>query len=175
MDHLFHDDGISPPPLVTNWASMESYRRQLFCLKYPCSESIDLLCITDYRSLVVWLEDRKIRRYTKEDRGPLSVKSETWDTAFSGYLTELDCPFCFSGGSIDCIIWLIGHAVAVDYEFLELNAGDSSSEMVVIDNVELPTCNSEIDRVGIDSIGSALKLPRTEQENDSGRPILRVN
>ena len=123
----------------------------------------------------MWLEDRKIRWFTKENRDPLSLKSETWDSAFSEYLTELDCPFGFSEESIDCIIWLIEYAVAVDHEFLELNSGDSSSEMAVIDNVESPTSTCEIDRVGIESIGSLLKLSKMEQENDSGRPILRVN
>lgn len=118
--------------------------------------------------LIIWLEDLKIRWYGIDKREDLSLSSERWDTAFSNYLMELDCPFCWSEGSIDCIIWLIGYAVAVDYEFIDLKAEDSGSEMIVDGSVESPAYNDEIDRIGIESTGSLLRLPRIEQENDSG-------
>jgi hypothetical protein len=50
------------------------------------------LDIDGYRALVLWLENRKIRFYTEEDRKSLSaLEDPKWDAAFLKYLD--DCEF----------------------------------------------------------------------------------
>jgi hypothetical protein len=47
------------------------------------------LDIAEYRSLVLWLENRKIRFYTEEDRKSLSaLEDPKWDSAFLKYLDD---------------------------------------------------------------------------------------
>jgi RLL motif-containing protein 1 len=68
-----------------------------------------------FRKLVVWLEDRKIRHYQKENRQELrNIQSEDWDKAFKEYLDALVCSVeHHSRQSI--VDWLLGYAVRLEY------------------------------------------------------------
>ena len=150
---------------------MESTRRQLSCLEYPFFDSIDFSCKDHYMKLIMWLEDRKIRKLGIFQRKYLRQSSRSWDTSFSEYLNELDCPFPWSVGSMDCIAWLVSYAVSVEFEEICENSsagpiGDSQGDSMVIDDEAVVTeiavpCD-------VDSIGSLLGLSRQEGERDPG-------
>ncbi|CAD7692084.1 unnamed protein product [Nyctereutes procyonoides] len=49
---------------------------------------------TEFRNLIVWLEDQKIRHYKIEYRGNLrNIHSSDWPKFFEKYLRDINCPF----------------------------------------------------------------------------------
>ncbi|CAG0896420.1 unnamed protein product [Cyprideis torosa] len=63
------------------------------------------------RTLVAWLEDRKIRHYKMEERAELRDKdSPIWQQTYETYLKDLDCPIPAKEhlGALD---WLLTYAV----------------------------------------------------------------
>jgi RLL motif-containing protein 1 len=92
------------------------FTRKLTALSYPGAESFDPNNQTDYRNLVLWLEDQKIRHYKIDDRAGLrNVNSPDWDKQFQQYLHSLDSPK-FSRGE-ETMDWLI--SLAVRFEFAD--------------------------------------------------------
>ena len=70
-----------------------------------------------FRNIVVWLEDQKIRRYKIEERESLrQIQSELWEETFRQYLIDLDCPITSSPKN-EILDWLLG--LAVHFEFSE--------------------------------------------------------
>ena len=91
------------------------------------------------RSLVIWLEDQKIRRYKIEEREPFKNSSpEKWSETFTQYLTDLDCPFIDSPRP-ELIDWLLGLAVQLEFtEKVDLHTKDTKMET----DEEAPTIKS---------------------------------
>lgn len=68
------------------------------------------------RSLVIWLENQKIRHYKIEDRENLAqLTSPSWSNHFEKYLSDIECPFLKNGKLQDQIEWLLGYAVKLEY------------------------------------------------------------
>jgi len=92
------------------------FKRKLTALDYHGAEKFDAASQKDYRNLVVWLEDQKIRNYKIDDRKQLrDVESEDWSKAFLKYLDDLCCPR-ISDSSEEILDWLIGFAVRLEFE-----------------------------------------------------------
>jgi RLL motif-containing protein 1 len=103
------------------------FRRKLRALEHECPDAVDVSNEASFRKLVVWLEDRKIRNYKKEDRGELrDVESKTWEESFRRYLENLACPIDLppanatnkpnaAGDRLAVIDWLLGYAVRLEY------------------------------------------------------------
>lgn len=71
---------------------------------------------TDIKSLVFWLENRKIRSLSIPERSE-TLSNSDWDTAISQYLTSLHCPFVWGEDSVDdCLTWLVDYAMNLEYE-----------------------------------------------------------
>ncbi|KAL9954076.1 hypothetical protein ACROYT_G041568 [Oculina patagonica] len=91
------------------------YRRKLKALGHHHPESFDVHNEDEFRNLVVWLEDQKIRWYKIEDRAELrDVKSSEWLKTFRKYLDDLKCPVDVSQ-KVSVVDWLLAHAVRVEY------------------------------------------------------------
>ncbi|CAF0820664.1 unnamed protein product [Didymodactylos carnosus] len=90
------------------------YRRKLAALDYlkdynPQDEN-------DFRNMIVWLEDMKIRLYPIEDRQNLrNVQSPQWNIAYQKYLEDLKCPHNNINDHAIISDWLIGSAVRLEY------------------------------------------------------------
>ncbi|GFN79035.1 upf0568 protein c14orf166 homolog, partial [Plakobranchus ocellatus] len=70
---------------------------------------------SQFRSLILWLEDQKIRHYKIEDRAALrNVESEEWTKALHEYLLALHCPYS-SDNKRSLVDWLLGYAVRLEY------------------------------------------------------------
>ncbi|KAI0241919.1 RNA transcription, translation and transport factor protein, partial [Lamellibrachia satsuma] len=68
-----------------------------------------------FRNLIVWLEDQKIRHYKIEDREALrNTDSETWPDAFSKYNSDICNPVALADRDA-ALDWLLGFAVKLDY------------------------------------------------------------
>ncbi|XP_023342890.1 UPF0568 protein C14orf166 homolog [Eurytemora carolleeae] len=87
------------------------YRRKLTALSYAAADTFSSSSQTEYRTLVLWLEDQKIRHYKIDDRkGLRDINAESWPQAFNDYLTELGCTVLQKSPE-EILDWLIGFAV----------------------------------------------------------------
>lgn len=67
------------------------------------------------RSLVLWLEDQKIRHYKIDDREGLRlINAPNWDKHYKQFLADVACPFV-NGKLVDQLEWLIGYAISLEY------------------------------------------------------------
>jgi RLL motif-containing protein 1 len=69
----------------------------------------------EFRNLVVWLEDQKIRHYKIEDRKALrDISSSEWPKTFQQYRDDLACPIQ-SEKDGEVLEWLLAFAVRLEY------------------------------------------------------------
>ena len=93
------------------------FRRKLKALGYHTIDKINLENPVELRSLVVWLEDQKIRHYKIEEREDLRKKTgDEWKKSYKNYLTSLECPFNVDISSLNCIEWLLELAIRCEFE-----------------------------------------------------------
>lgn len=99
-------------------------QRKLTCLGYH-TPSASFNDHTHLKSLVIWLEDQKIRHYTIEERTPLRDETgDNWNKVFEKYLTDMQCPFSFDSAPTPCLHWLIDEAVR--FEFTDVSKSHKS-------------------------------------------------
>eukprot|EP01137_Pigoraptor_chileana_P013416 Opistho-2@4678 len=100
-------------------ASSKVLSRKLQALDYPRYDAYDPADDRQFRDMVIWLEDTKIRAYKIEQRGPLkNIGAVTWATALADYLGELKCPkhsFSTPAERIALCDWLLGYAIQLEY------------------------------------------------------------
>jgi len=96
---------------------MEGLKRKLKVLGYPNPNRCDVSDENQFRRLVVWLEDQKIRLLTIDERVPLrAVESDDWPSQFTKYLDRLQCPLKPSTSPpVSIISWLLGAAVRLEF------------------------------------------------------------
>jgi hypothetical protein len=87
---------------------------QLRALNYSKADDFDPNNLQQFQSLVLWLENTKIRHYPIEGREHLNQnQSATWEVGFTRYLQDLDCPIAFDGTNhLEGLRWLLIHAGA---------------------------------------------------------------
>ncbi len=65
---------------------------------------------------MAWLEDQLVRRLTPDAReGLREVDSDGWDSAWEGYLDDLECDRNVYQGRKAQLMWLLGKAVQLHY------------------------------------------------------------
>jgi len=68
-----------------------------------------------FRNLILWLEEQKIRHYKIEDREVLrQTESHDWDKGYQMYKQALDCPIK-GGKRKEEIDWLLSYAIRLEY------------------------------------------------------------
>ncbi|KTF93155.1 hypothetical protein cypCar_00007485 [Cyprinus carpio] len=91
------------------------FRRKLTALEYHNPTGFDCKDETEFRNVIVWLEDQKIRHYKIEDRGNLrNIPSSDWPKYFEKYLQDVNCPFSAQQRQ-ETVDWLLGLAVRFEY------------------------------------------------------------
>jgi len=86
----------------------------LSALNYPCVDTFDASNQSEFRGLVLWLEDQKIRHYKIDDRACLrQINSPDWEKEFQNYLNSLDCPKL--NRKEETIDWLLGLSIRFEY------------------------------------------------------------
>jgi len=91
------------------------FRNKLMCLEYPNPDSVDVNNDKQFRNLVLWLEDQKIRHYKIEDRTELrKVNSKEWSQVFNKYKNDLNCPKELKT-NLDQLKWIVAYAIKLEY------------------------------------------------------------
>ncbi|KAJ0179187.1 hypothetical protein K1T71_004899 [Dendrolimus kikuchii] len=91
------------------------FKLKLSALGHPNPESFDCEDEKAYRSVVLWLEDQKIRHYKIEEReGLRNIDSDTWKEAYNAYQKDLVSP-SLEGTMNEQLNWLLCYAVRLEY------------------------------------------------------------
>ncbi|XP_067012742.1 RNA transcription, translation and transport factor protein [Anabrus simplex] len=91
------------------------FKRKLTALDYPSPDNFNANDDKQFRNLVIWLEDQKVRHYKIEDRKALrDIDSPTWPKVFSQYLSDVACPIQ-SDNKIEHLQWLLGFSIRLEY------------------------------------------------------------
>lgn len=112
------------------------FKRKLHALDYPDWATANLDDKSQFRTLVVWLEETQIRFHPEEKRKPLrAIQSGSWDADFVQYVKDMECPHQvdrLQGESKSIVTdWLLGVAVgAAFHDDLTSYNGVAKSEAV---------------------------------------------
>lgn len=91
------------------------FQRKLNTLGYHHPSTFDINDRQQFTSLIVWLEDIKIRLYKIDERKVLrDTQNENWSLAFKQYLKDLECPLD-SDKKEQVLDWILGHSVRLEY------------------------------------------------------------
>uniref|UniRef100_A0A0K8TQL6 Putative carnitine deficiency associated protein n=1 Tax=Tabanus bromius TaxID=304241 RepID=A0A0K8TQL6_TABBR len=91
-------------------------RVKLSALEHPTPDiTIDCSDRKAFASIVLWLEDQKIRHYTIEDRAGLRKveKGQEWEKAYKKYKVDIGMPKLTNKN--EELTWLLGYAVRLEY------------------------------------------------------------
>lgn len=142
------------------------FRRKLTALDYHNPSGFDCTDESQFRNVIVWLEDQKIRHYKIEERGNLrNILSSEWPTAYQKYLQDLNCPFGVQERQ-ESVDWLLGLAVRYEYgdnvekykNVLPLSS-NSNSDKPADPLVNLDS-NSPDFKAGVTALANILKIQR---------------
>ncbi|XP_053695505.1 RNA transcription, translation and transport factor protein [Sabethes cyaneus] len=92
------------------------FERYLAALEYPAEGGINIDDPKDFRNIILWLEDQKIRHYTIEDRASLRKTNSAaeWDSAYAKYKLDLKFPTDFKSKAEE-LTWLFLYAIKLEY------------------------------------------------------------
>ncbi|KAK6180422.1 hypothetical protein SNE40_012582 [Patella caerulea] len=147
------------------------FRRKLLALEYPRPEEFNIEDGMEFRNLVVWLEDQKIRHFKIEERAGLrGINESTWENHLKQYLTELNCPFVYEESMKSSVIdWLLGYAVRLDYgdnvdKFKSITPAvmqqSNGSKALISDNpMDRLDFHDPDFKAGVTSLSMLLKIP----------------
>ncbi|KAK2165013.1 hypothetical protein LSH36_56g04029 [Paralvinella palmiformis] len=91
------------------------FRRKLLSLDFTNPNKFNYSDESQYRNLIIWIEDQKIRHYKIDDRKELrDICSGEWQKSFKKYLDDLECPHDPTNRTAT-LDWLLGYAVRLEY------------------------------------------------------------
>ncbi|KAA6422174.1 MAG: uncharacterized protein FRX49_07925 [Trebouxia sp. A1-2] len=90
----------------------------LKALKYPKPSKNLVEDDVNFASLIVWLENTKVRQYSIEDRKALSdTRNPSWDGVFRKYVKDVQCPIALEASSKAAVLdWLLSYAISLEYQ-----------------------------------------------------------
>lgn len=92
------------------------FERYLAALEYPAQGGINIDDPKEFRNIVLWLEDQKIRHYTIEDRANLRkvASAADWDPAYDQFKKDLKFPTDLKS-RVEELTWLFLYAIKLEY------------------------------------------------------------
>uniref|UniRef100_A0A0B6ZG48 RNA transcription, translation and transport factor protein n=1 Tax=Arion vulgaris TaxID=1028688 RepID=A0A0B6ZG48_9EUPU len=91
------------------------FRRKLIALDFQDHDAFDINDENKFRSVILWLEDQKIRHLKIEDREPLrSKQGNEWTASLKEYLSQLNCPYEINDKRA-LLDWLLGYAIRLEF------------------------------------------------------------
>ncbi|XP_072023762.1 RNA transcription, translation and transport factor protein-like [Amphiura filiformis] len=141
------------------------FKRKLEALAYHQTE-VDVSDETQWRNLVVFLEDQKIRFYKIEEReGLRNFQSKDWPKALTKYLKDLECPADLVDDRHAACDWLLAHAVRLEYgEHLEKYKDTTTDSIPQGLSKDDPFGHMDVNspdfKAGLASVCQMLNIPR---------------
>lgn len=90
-------------------------RNKLKCLEHPNPDAVNVSDEKQFRNLVLWLEDQKIRHYKIEERAELrKINNPEWAKVFDKYKNDLNCPKELIS-ELDKLKWILAYAIKLEY------------------------------------------------------------
>lgn len=91
------------------------FKLKLNALGHPNPDNFKCEDEKEYRSVVLWLEDQKIRHYKIEEReGLRNIDGDSWKEAYDSYQRDLVSPVG-DGTPNEQLNWLLSYAVRLEY------------------------------------------------------------
>lgn len=91
------------------------FKLKLTALGHPNPEVFNCEDEKEYRSVVLWLEDQKIRHYKIEEReGLRNIDADTWKEAYDAYQRDLVSPTA-DGTLNEQLNWILSYAIRLEY------------------------------------------------------------
>uniref|UniRef100_A0A182P5N2 RNA transcription, translation and transport factor protein n=1 Tax=Anopheles epiroticus TaxID=199890 RepID=A0A182P5N2_9DIPT len=108
--------GMNGVLFVSQLFVAKMFERYLSALQYTGTQPVNIDDPKEFRSLISWLEDQKIRHYTIENREELKQigSVEVWDAAYDKYKTDVGLPYELVTRH-EQLTWLLLHAVRLEY------------------------------------------------------------
>ncbi|CAH0397341.1 unnamed protein product [Chilo suppressalis] len=91
------------------------FKLKLTALGHPNPENFNCEDEKEYRSVVLWLEDQKIRHYKIEEReGLRNIDADSWAGAYENYQRDLVSP-AVDGNLNEQLNWILSYAIRLEY------------------------------------------------------------
>ncbi|CAG9854273.1 unnamed protein product [Phyllotreta striolata] len=91
-----------------------SHKRFLNTLDYPQADSVNLNDEKTFRSVIVWLEENRIKGAPQAVLAKLKdLDSKDWHQVYSKYKDDLGCPVLES--KLEELQWILGYAVQIEH------------------------------------------------------------
>jgi len=138
---------------------MSALSRKLTLLGHPRPDRCDVGDQAQFRRLVVWLEDQKIRQLTIDERGGLrAVQSDQWPKAFQQYLYKLSCPLGSDSLSTPLTFWLLNHAIKLEFgEASDAPVKNGTAPKVTSTSRSIDTASPEF-KAGVEALADKLQI-----------------
>ncbi|XP_039254490.2 RNA transcription, translation and transport factor protein-like [Styela clava] len=151
----------------------KAFQRKLSALQFPQASKFNANDDKQFKLIILWIEDQKVRHYKIDERQELRKFEEpAWTKAFTKYLTDVMCPFS-SSDKMSALDWLLGLAVRLEYgdnvEKYSKVTGQAvqerrkkASEPVAASSIENISSSDPNFRKGVESMAKALQIPLHE-------------
>ncbi|XP_025831426.1 RNA transcription, translation and transport factor protein [Agrilus planipennis] len=91
------------------------YKRKLSALNYPQPETVNVKDEKEFRKIIVWLEDKKIKMYKPENRKNLSdISASDWGKIYQKYKDDVNCQVSNNIADEE-LDWFLGLALKTEY------------------------------------------------------------
>lgn len=148
------------------------FRRKLLALDHYRADNLDITKDDDFRSLVIWTEDQKIRHYKIDERGALrDLDNPKWEEALDKYWKDVGFPINWNEMERSQVVdMLLGYALRLEYgdnvDKYKAVTPEAAKEAAVskpilstgnpLDNLDP---SSEEFRKGLKTVAQALEIP----------------
>ena len=154
------------------------------------SSSLSLEDLLSFKSVVKWLENRKIRFYPPEDRVQLdNIQDKNWYEAFSAYVSDLGGTSNVKVDTVEertkVLDWLLSYAIGMEYsdraddlQKFQCEAADDKHEKGIITEGDVGSSDQEIEldldspefKLNLGDLAECLNIPK----DDSTEAMLRA-
>lgn len=111
------------------------FKRKLSALQYPNSDSLNANDEQQFRKLIAWLEENKIKKYKADKRAISDTNSSNWKSSFEQYKQDVLCPIK-PNLIIEELDWFLNFAL--DIEYLKNKTKYEQHSLAVIKSASIP-------------------------------------
>nr|CAG4644186.1 EOG090X0ARU [Lepidurus arcticus] len=144
------------------------FKRKLTALNYASADSFNITDESQFRNLILWLEDQVICRYKIEEREPLrALNSPDWPKAFEQYLLDVDCPIK-SQNRAQLADWLLTQGIRLEVSdnvekykaHLDVKPQTGDPKIVPVNPLDDLSFESADFKAGVNSLAQLLNVPQ---------------